>query len=376
MKIFIFLANQRHGPYDYEQIENYLKDGRICETDLAWTEGKTDWEPLGEIITKTTSASSQNPESDFEKIYDLIQKGETEFALDLARSLNCKVLFGKLLENCCFASDGSMHLSDLFSGYRGDITLFFKLLSIAPEGTSLCNTIVKENFTSLKLEDNSSIEELSFLEGFTNLENLEFKNCSSLENFEALTKLTNLKTLEITGSGYRSFKDLSSLEDVTITNLSITKCSSLVDISALSGLPNLDSLRINDCSSLKDISVLSSLLNLRSLNLQGCSSIKDLGSLMSLDNVWSKVLPSQFYAKLTYYERVPQLFSKIYYLTEGFIEESPFESLEELEKAQEEGSEKWDEFLSEINEYHEPDETDEDWQDTMYDEWEYRGPSV
>ena len=106
MKIFIFLANQRHGPYDYEQIENYLKDGRICESDLVWTEGKADWEPLGEIITKTTSASSENPESDFEKINDLIQKGETEFALDLARSLNCKVLFGKLLENCCFASDG------------------------------------------------------------------------------------------------------------------------------------------------------------------------------------------------------------------------------------------------------------------------------
>jgi hypothetical protein len=375
MKIFIYLAKQRHGPYDYEQIENYLKDGRVCESDLAWTEGKADWEPLGEIITKTTSASSENPESDFEKIYDLIQKGETEFALDLARSLKGKVLFGKLLENCCFASDGSIHLSDLFSGYRGDITLFFKLLSIAPEGTPLCNTMAKENFTSLKLEDNSSIEELSFLEGFTNLENLEFKSCSSLENFEALTKLTNLKTLEITGSGYRSFKDLSSLEDVTITNLSITKCSSLVDVSALSGLPNLHSLRINDCNSLKDISVLSNLPNLRSLNLQGCSLIKDLGSLMSLDDIW-KVLPSQFYPKLTYYERVPQLFTKTFYLNEEFIEESPFESLEELEEAHEEGSGKWDEFLSEINEYHEPDETDEDWQDSIYDEWEYRGPSV
>ncbi|MDG1326171.1 MAG: hypothetical protein P8P49_10410, partial [Opitutales bacterium] len=363
-------------PYDYYKIESYLKDGRIGETALAWCEGREDWEPLNELIPSPDSESSDEKVDDFEKINNLIQKGETEFALDLARGLSCKVLFGKLLENCCFASDGSIHLSDLFSGYRGDITLFFKLLSIAPEGTPLCNTIAKENFTSLKLEDNSSIEELSFLEGFTNLENLELKNCSSLENFEALTKLTNLKTLEITGSGYRSFKDLSSLEDVTITNLSITKCSSLVDVSALSGLPHLDSLRINDCSSLKDISVLSNLPNLRSLNLQGCSSIKDLGSLMSLDNIWSKVLPNQFYPKLTYYERVPQLSSKIYYLTEDFIEESPFESLEELEEAQEEGSEKWDEFLSEINGYYEPDETDEDWQDSIYDEWEYRGPSV
>ena len=376
MKVYILLSNQSYGPYDHNQIESYLKDGRIGETDLAWCEGKLDWQPLSEIISRPVPESSDRKVDDFDKINVLIQNGEKEFALDLAKSLNRKDIFSKLLEKCCIGSDGSIHLSSLYYGHRGDITLFFKLLSLAPEGTPFCSTLKKENFTSLILEDNSSIEELSFLEGFTNLENLEFKSCPSLENFEALTKLTNLKTLEITGSGYRSFKDLSSLEDVTITNLSITKCSSLVDISALSGLPNLDSLRINDCSSLKDISVLSSLLNLRSLNLQGCSSIKDFGSLMSLDNLWDKVLPSQFYPKLTYYERVPQLFSKIYYLTEGFIEESPFESLEELEKAQEEGSEKWDEFLSEINGYYEPDETDEDWQDTMYDEWEYRAPSV
>ena len=51
MKVYILLSNQSYGPYDHNQIESYLKDGRIGETDLAWCEGKLDWQPLSEIIS-------------------------------------------------------------------------------------------------------------------------------------------------------------------------------------------------------------------------------------------------------------------------------------------------------------------------------------
>ena len=374
MKIHLLLKNQKFGPYDLNLVKKFLEEARISESDLAWTTGKSDWQPIGDLISDARLDEVTSSEDEIDKIHNLIQEGETEFAFDLAKSLNCKKLFGKLLEGCCIGQNGSLHLSSLYSSFRGDLTLFFKFLSIAPQGTPLCSTLKRENFTSLKFE-NSGLEELSFLESFIQLEKLEFTNCSSLKNFEALAKLPNLKTLEISDFGYNSFKDLSSLSNISVTALKISNCSSLVDISALSSFPNLRSLTINKCNSLSEMSVLSNLPNLQTLDLSGCSSLKDEEILRS-SGAWNVILPSQFFPKLTYYERVPQLFSKIYYITEDFIEQSPFETLEELQQAREESSEEWEEFLSDINGYFDPDDTEEDWQDTIYDEWEYSGPSV
>ena len=98
MKVYILLSNQSYGPYDHNQIESYLKDGRIGETDLAWCEGKLDWQPLSEIISRPVPESSDRKVDDFDKINVLIQNGEKEFALDLAKSLNRKDIFSKLLE--------------------------------------------------------------------------------------------------------------------------------------------------------------------------------------------------------------------------------------------------------------------------------------
>ena len=43
MKINLLLENHPYGPYDRKQVEGYLAQGRVLESDLAWTTGLPDW---------------------------------------------------------------------------------------------------------------------------------------------------------------------------------------------------------------------------------------------------------------------------------------------------------------------------------------------
>ena len=344
MKINLLLDNHPYGPYDRKQVEGYLGQGRILESDLAWVPGLPDWIPLREVLSESANSSCLDTlDEEAQKIFELIQKGEGELALDLAISLNHPDLFGKLLENCCLGRDGSLHLSEPFEGFLGDLPLFFRLLANAPEGTPTCSTLKTENFKSLKFEARYSLEELSFLEGFPHLRELEFRNCSSLHDFKSLAKLPNLNSLHIHNCS--GLKDLSSFENLSIQILYINDCTSLVDLSAVSSLPNLGS-----------------------LDLKGCHSIREIDCVKALD-LWNLVLPGQFLSTLSYWERVPKRLTKTFYLSEEFIDNSPFDSVEALKEAFDEGSDEFVEFSYEISgEY---DELEEDWEDTLYDEWQF-----
>lgn len=301
MKINLLLDNHPYGPYDRKQVEGYLAQGRVLESDLAWTTGLSDWIPVREVLSESTNSSSlEISDEESQKIYELINKGEGELALDLAKGLRRPEVYAKILENCCLGRDGSLHLSEPFEGFLGDLPLFFRLLANAPEGTPTCSTLKPDNFNSLRIEDNISIEDLSFLEGFLHLKDLECKKCSSLHDFKSLAKLPNLNSLRIEDCD--GLKDLNSLANLDIVSLTINDCKSLVDLSAVSSLPNLGS-----------------------LDLKGCHSIREVDCVKALD-LRNLVLPKQFVPTLTYCERVQQLITKTFYLSEEFVNFSPFDS--------------------------------------------------
>ena len=223
MKITIYRGKSLFGPYDYEKIQEYLSTDRLQKSDMAWSPGFDDWMPLEEILAADSSLPLPvEVEGEFNKITELIKKGEGELAFDIAKGLNSAQLFDKLLENCCFGKDGSLHLSDLFTRFPGDTELFFKFLAHAPGKAQICSTLKVKNFVSLKFHGDTSFETLDFLEAFNHIKTLEFSFCHNLYDFRALSKFPNLYSLKIEQCA--GLKDLSSLSEISVTNLEIKNC--------------------------------------------------------------------------------------------------------------------------------------------------------
>ena len=61
MHITIHRDGQNHGPYTLEQVKEYLGNGSLIESDLAWQEGCKDWLPLRDIITPVTTPPPPPP---------------------------------------------------------------------------------------------------------------------------------------------------------------------------------------------------------------------------------------------------------------------------------------------------------------------------
>jgi len=50
MAILVYRNDQQEGPYELDEIDRALRDGKLSATDLAWQEGLADWLPLGELV--------------------------------------------------------------------------------------------------------------------------------------------------------------------------------------------------------------------------------------------------------------------------------------------------------------------------------------
>ena len=131
--------------------------------------------------------------------------------------------------------------------------------------------------TSLILGNNNSISDISALRGLTQLTSLILGNNNSISDISALRGLTQLTELHFWGS---PLSDLSTLEGLTqLTELHLYR-NSLSDISALEGLTQLTSLNL-DSNSISDISALGGLIELTTLEL-GANSVSDISALGSL----------------------------------------------------------------------------------------------
>jgi Leucine-rich repeat (LRR) protein len=93
---------------------------------------------------------------------------------------------------------------------------------------------------------------------------------------------------ELVVTDCESLTDVSPLSRLTqLTSLDLGGCKSLTDVGPLSGLTQLMSLDLSSCESLTDVGPLSGLMQLTSLDLGGCKSLTDVGPLSGLTQLTS-----------------------------------------------------------------------------------------
>jgi Leucine-rich repeat (LRR) protein len=130
------------------------------------------------------------------------------------------------------------------------------------------------------------VNTLPALSRLRNLTSLNLSRCISLVDISALAGLSSLASLNL--SWCKSLVDISALSSLnSLTSLNLSSCKSLVDVSALSGLSSLTSLSLSRCESLADISALSGLSSLTSLDLSQCESLVDISALAGLKRLTS-----------------------------------------------------------------------------------------
>src|SRR5258708_7410138 len=97
--------------------------------------------------------------------------------------------------------------------------------------------------------------------------NLSMEDLPSLDGFQYFTGLTELHL-----SGCAAVSDLSPLKDLTqLTRLHLSDCSAVSDFSPLAALTELLELHLSDCSAVSDFSPLAGLIQLMVLHFSGCS---------------------------------------------------------------------------------------------------------
>ena len=150
---------------------------------------------------------------------------------------------------------------------EGDITL------------AAAQTVTRMNFSNELLRtisEEPSIEDLSGLEAFSNLELLDLSG-HAISDISPLQGLTSLTALSLAGN---PVADVSPLAGLTDLKLLILSGSQAPDYGALSNLVNLQVLMLEN-STITDLTPLSGLTNLRQLHLAN-SSVADLSPLEAI----------------------------------------------------------------------------------------------
>jgi uncharacterized RDD family membrane protein YckC len=61
MEVWIGRSGERHGPYQEEQVREWLRSGQLSPDDLGWYEGLADWQPLSVLYSQDKPAPAPNP---------------------------------------------------------------------------------------------------------------------------------------------------------------------------------------------------------------------------------------------------------------------------------------------------------------------------
>src|SRR5579875_1305282 len=61
MEVWIGRNGERHGPYQEEQVQEWLHNGQLSPDDLGWYEGLADWRPLSLLFPQDKPAPAPNP---------------------------------------------------------------------------------------------------------------------------------------------------------------------------------------------------------------------------------------------------------------------------------------------------------------------------
>lgn len=61
MNYYILRGEEKFGPYTLAQLQEYLRTGNIVETDLAQSEGMTDWVPVTQVVGNISVPLTSGP---------------------------------------------------------------------------------------------------------------------------------------------------------------------------------------------------------------------------------------------------------------------------------------------------------------------------
>lgn len=61
MEVWIGRNGERHGPYQEEQVRDWLRSGQLSTDDLAWYDGLADWQPLSVLFPQDKPAPAPSP---------------------------------------------------------------------------------------------------------------------------------------------------------------------------------------------------------------------------------------------------------------------------------------------------------------------------
>lgn len=61
MEVWIGRQGERHGPYQEEQVREWLRSGQVSRDDLGWYEGLADWQPLSVLFSQEQPVAPPAP---------------------------------------------------------------------------------------------------------------------------------------------------------------------------------------------------------------------------------------------------------------------------------------------------------------------------
>jgi len=61
MEVWIGRNGERHGPYQEEQVRDWLRSGELSPDDLGWYDGLADWRPLSMLFPQDKPAPAPSP---------------------------------------------------------------------------------------------------------------------------------------------------------------------------------------------------------------------------------------------------------------------------------------------------------------------------
>lgn len=62
MEVWIGRQGERHGPYQEEQVRDWLRSGQLSREDLGWYDGLADWQPLSVLFPQEKPAAAPPPD--------------------------------------------------------------------------------------------------------------------------------------------------------------------------------------------------------------------------------------------------------------------------------------------------------------------------
>ena len=286
MKIHIHRNGINYGPYSESSVRSFLVECTLSPTDLAWTPGRPEWTELENLLEETeegagVSALSSEDKENVDKIKNLVEKGEAEFALDLVRGLDSEEVIYDLLEDWRIdEEDGSPMAPDWGGSADG---FFLDLLNVLPRerAEQLDCSIAPNKVSKLSLRYVDGMKDLDRLKVFQNLESLKLDYLNDLCDLEALAALSKLTSLEIEDCpGLSSLESLSPIFGChSLSKLKIAGIALDNSVDCLSELTQLNELSLERCSTLENLKGLENMKNLRRLGLQGCSSVVSIDAL-------------------------------------------------------------------------------------------------